>query len=286
MQLRKGFTLIELIIVISVIGVLGTEGYKQFSKVMMEAKAQKIASSLKMIKKSIADTLGQAGGYYQSTGAESTKTASPQPVGAPVPGTTCGSDASSIPSNITMEYLSSGSATKDTSCYGQRIENALHHNLVSIGIKWDGTTKDFRLPSAPLAHISFPFEVNGVRAIRVWGIQGDLAFSVLSTLNGTHSFTNQDGWVSSKPVAIAKFTTPSADSGAKYGAGTEKGCLDSLSTLDTPEKAFDCIVNGTSGSSKLYGPGPGTVKAEKNAPKVVLYYTYAFGYDTNDTNDS
>ena len=289
-NVRSGFTLIELIIVIAIIGILGTIGYQFAAKAMMKAKAQKVAASIRGIQKSIADTVGQAGGYYQSTGTtNSDYPASPQPLPTPVGGQTCGLDASSVPDNVTIEYLDNGTPTLDDSCYGQKIEKALHDSLVHIGMKWEDSTHDFRLPTAPLAHISFPFEVNGVRTIRIWGIQGDLAFNVFQIMNGTKNFSSKDGWTMQTPVAIAKFTAASAGTGddsakGKYGAGTETECLNSLDSLDTPEKSFNCIVTGsTSGdrdSSKFYVAGE--VEKAKNAPKVILYYTYSFGYDDTE----
>ena len=40
--LKKGFTLLELIVVISVIGVLGTFGYSKFTEVMMVTKSSQL----------------------------------------------------------------------------------------------------------------------------------------------------------------------------------------------------------------------------------------------------
>ena len=295
--MRKGFTLIELIIVIAIIGILGTIGYQFAAKAMMKAKAQKVAASIRSIQKAIADTVGQAGGYYQSTGTANSAlgVASPQPIPTPIPGQTCGYNASSAPTDkITIEYLDGDSPAQDVTCYGQRIEKALHDNLVAVGMKWVNSTHDFRLPSAPLAHISFPFEVNGVRTIRIWGIQGDLAFNVFQTMNGTKNFSPEDGWTTQKPVAIAKFKINgsgggnSSGNGGKYGAGTELACLSSLDQLDTPEKSFNCIVsgntNGTRDGTVFYVAGE--EEKAKNAPKVVLYYTYAFGYNEENNGDN
>jgi len=292
MKMRKGFTLVELIIVIAIIGVLGTIGYQFAAKAMMKAKAQKVAASIRSIQKAIADTVGQAGGYYQSTGTANSNlgVASPQPLPTPIAGQTCGYNASSAPTDqITIEYLDNGNPAQDTTCYGQKIEKALHDNLIAVGMKWVDNTHDFRLPSAPLAHISFPFEVNGVRTIRIWGIQGDLAFNVFQTMNGTKNFSAQDGWTTQKPVALAKFTNPAAGGGTasgKYGAGTELQCLSALDQLDTPEKSFNCIVTGNTAGTRdgTHFYMPGEEEKAKNAPKVVLYYTYAFGY--NDGSDT
>jgi prepilin-type N-terminal cleavage/methylation domain-containing protein len=286
---KQGFSLVELLLVMTIMGILGTIGYQFGAKAMMKAKAQKVASTFKNIQKSIADTMGQAGGYYQSTGTtnEGVGTASPQPLPSPIAGQTCGLNAGSIPDNVTIEYLDNGNPVTDNSCFGQRIENALHNKLVEVGIKWEKSTKDFRLPSAPLAHISFPFEVNGVRSIRIWGIQGDLAFNVFQTLTeGTKNFTNQDGWSTQRPIAIVKFTA--ADTGAKYGAGTETACLNNLDALDTVEKSFNCLATGdTTGARTDAFYKAGEEEKAKNAPKVILYYTYSFGYDdTTGTNDN
>ena len=286
MKARKGFTVIELIAVIAIIGILATIGYPFVAKAIMRAKAQKVVASLKDIQKAIADTLGEAGGYYQSTGtASSLKVASPQPLPTPIPGQTCGYNASNTPNNITIEYLNGGSPAVDKTCHGQRIEKTLHDKLVALGIKWSTTTSDFRLPTYPLAHISFPFEVNGVRTIRIWGIQGDLAYNVFEELNGRKTFSRYDGWTPSTPVAIAKIKIGGQNGGGKYGAGTEVPCLSMLDQLNTPEKSFDCIVSGQNLSPNdrsQYFYVAGEENEERNAPKVVLYYTYAFGYSNND----
>jgi prepilin-type N-terminal cleavage/methylation domain-containing protein len=47
--LKKGFTLLELIVVISVIGVLGTFGYSKFTEVMLETKSSQLGQQLKKI---------------------------------------------------------------------------------------------------------------------------------------------------------------------------------------------------------------------------------------------
>jgi prepilin-type N-terminal cleavage/methylation domain-containing protein len=297
-KMRTGFTMIELLGVLAIIGIIATLGYPFIAKAMMKAKAQKVVEELKEIQKSIGDAVRIAGGYYQSTGTANSSlgVASPQSVPTPQEGVTCGySPSGQVPSNITIEYLDNGTPKLDTTCHGQSIEKVLHDSLTAIGMKWVSSTHDFRLPSAPLAHISFPFEVNGIRTIRIWGIQGDLAFHVFQALNGTKAFSRGDGWKPDRPVALAKFVNSSsaATGGGKYGAGTETNCLQMLDELDTVEKSFNCIVTGQNIADHTQDAGgntfykPGEEDKAKNAPKVVLYYTYAFGYDDEyNSNES
>lgn len=61
--LKKGFTLLELIVVIAVIGVLGTFGYSKFTEVMMETKSAQLGQQLKKIEIGLSKYLSDLGTY-------------------------------------------------------------------------------------------------------------------------------------------------------------------------------------------------------------------------------
>lgn len=61
--LKKGFTLLELIVVISVIGVLGTFGYSKFTEVMMETKSSQLGQQLKKIEIGLTKYFSDLGTY-------------------------------------------------------------------------------------------------------------------------------------------------------------------------------------------------------------------------------
>lgn len=62
-RLRKAFSLLELIVVLTVIGVIATFGYSKFTEVMMESKATQLANQLNKIEVGLNNYYAELGTY-------------------------------------------------------------------------------------------------------------------------------------------------------------------------------------------------------------------------------
>jgi prepilin-type N-terminal cleavage/methylation domain-containing protein len=275
---RSGFTIIELIVVIMIIGVLGTIGYKNYIEVTLESKAMSVASDIEKVKTAISNTLAQTGNYYQHN------SYAPHKI----------DDIEADYAN-THNFFSDGQP--DASRIGAQTETALYDSLIEMGFKYedpsiDATTATFRLPSFPMAKVFFPLENNGVRAIRIEGINGELALKVREALNDTPSPSTADGTVTEKPVFISNSIDKSEgdlstnDICAGTHAGTDLG----------PIEGRNCFLGSAGASaSGSYGQidslfstnvtdaamvesfSEQDVEKIKQQAKVNLYYVYEFG---------
>ena len=277
--MKRGFTLIELIAVIAIIGILGTLAIPKISEMMREAKAQDVISQIKIMQTSIAKVNAMTGNYYQSTGGNTLGIASPQPLTTLIPGKTCGENPDNPPVDATIEYLGENGPELDTSCFGLKTEQGLYKALKKAKFFYSEHDHTFRLNNFRLAHIIFPFEINGVRVIRISGIKGDLAYEVMKKLNHSSQLSEKDGVIYSKPIAIAKYNINS-QSGGKVDVGIETPCLQSLDTLSDKESSYNCLATGRTGITTRKDNGiytQGEEELVKKAPKVTLYYTITLG---------
>lgn len=62
-KLKKGFSLLELIVVLTVIGIIGTFGYSKFTEVMMEAKSEQLSNQLNKIEVGLNQYYSELGTY-------------------------------------------------------------------------------------------------------------------------------------------------------------------------------------------------------------------------------
>lgn len=63
MKLRSGFSLLELIVVLTVIGIIGTFSYNKFTEIMMEAKSEQLATQLNKVEVALNKYYSELGTY-------------------------------------------------------------------------------------------------------------------------------------------------------------------------------------------------------------------------------
>jgi len=63
MKLRSGFSLLELIVVLTVIGIIGTFSYSKFTEIMMESKSEQLATQLNKVEVALNKYYSELGTY-------------------------------------------------------------------------------------------------------------------------------------------------------------------------------------------------------------------------------
>jgi prepilin-type N-terminal cleavage/methylation domain-containing protein len=64
--MKKGFTIIELLISISIIGILASLGYKSYTSAITSANVSKSVNEIKKIEKAISSAYGKTGQFFES----------------------------------------------------------------------------------------------------------------------------------------------------------------------------------------------------------------------------
>jgi len=158
--MKKGFTLLELMVSIAVIGILISIGFKGYSVIIENSKTKKVIDEIKQLETSISGAQAVRGIIW---GGEGTTVDSLNPLKSPT--------AASCNFSKT---LNSGT----TECNENTImtEKILFDSLTESGFIYSNNT--FRLPSHPSTEVGFTASLRGYQGIYIKGLPGNIASKV------------------------------------------------------------------------------------------------------------
>lgn len=246
-MLKKGFTLMELMISMVVIGVLLTVGYSQYAKIIDNAKITKVVDELKQAQVALGKAQGVSGinwgGNIDSSGDMTVL----NPLEVP--------EKTSSKYHYRISPKDDGS--KATSMNVVATEKELYKVLAEMFPVGAGV---FRSKAFPNAQYGFTTSYGGKNMIILSGLPGNIAVGVRKALNGQEDFSDSDGLTVDKPIVI---THEEADM-----AIVNK-------VLDTNGAITNIITNACIPANKANcGDSDDLVAYVSNRPSVTLYYFY------------
>ena len=192
--LKKGFTLLELIVVIAVIGVLGTFGYSKFTDIMESTKAGQYLDAMKKAESANSRILATTGTV--------------RPASVDSSGSYTNEDSMRCfnfddDSINGRKYVNMKNGdTEDMDEYAYEFATALKKELLNVGFK-EKTNGGIYIQSDPRSQF-FSCYKNGVRFFAVTGVKGSIALKALKESNNGLAPSAIDGKEGNKRAAIWK----------------------------------------------------------------------------------
>ena len=192
--LKKGFTLLELIVVISVIGVLGTFGYSKFAEIREDSKAGQYLDAIKKAESANSRVLATTGSIRPASVDSSGSYTNEESM-------RCFNFEDSSINGRKYVNLKNGD-TEDMDEYGYEFAKTLKKELLGVGFK-EKTNGGIYIQADPRSQF-FSCYKNGVRFFAITGVKGSIALKALKEANNGVAPSVIDGKDSNRRAAIWK----------------------------------------------------------------------------------
>lgn len=193
MRYRKGFSLLELIVVLTVIGILGTLGYKKYSEVMENSKAEQFLDAFKKAEMANSKVMAYAG------------TIRPAPIDDSGNYTDDGElrcfDFKDVDSANSYKTPLDGTGSNFDS-YAITFHKSFYDELKNVGFK-DKSKGGLYIQSDPRSEFLSCYK-HGMRFFTVSNVKGSVALKVLKLVNNGLAPSDVDGKKADKRLAIWK----------------------------------------------------------------------------------
>lgn len=193
MKFKKGFSLLELIVVLTVMGILATLGYKKYSDIMEESKATQLLDALKKAEMANSKVVAYAG------------TIRPAPV----------MDDGSYDSDDVLRCFDfddennykdlKKSNANPFDSYAKTFHDAFKKELLNVGFK-EKKNGGLYVQSDPRS-VFYSCYKNGMRFFAISNIKGSVALKTLKEANNGSSVSDADGRGYDKRAAIWKLNS-------------------------------------------------------------------------------
>lgn len=191
MKIKKGFSLLELIVVLTVIGVLSTLGYKKYSEVMENSKASQFADALKKAEMANSKVVSYMG------------TIRPAPIDS---SGDYGDDEAlrcyDFRDDKNYKDLKKGNSNQMDE-YAENFYTSFKKELLNVGFKEKANNEGLYVQSDPRS-VFYSCYRNGMRFFAISNVKGSIALKLLKQVNNGSSLSDADGRNGDKRLAIWK----------------------------------------------------------------------------------
>lgn len=191
MKIKKGFSLLELIVVLTVIGVISTFGYKKYSEIMEDSKATQFADALKKAEMANSKVVAYMG------------TIRPAPIDN---SGEYGDDEAlrcyDFRDDQNYKDFKKGNANEMDE-YAKEFYTSFKKELLNVGFKEKANNEGLYVQSDPRS-VFYSCYRNGMRFFAVSNIKGSVAAKLLKEINNGSGVSDTDGRGGDKRAAIWK----------------------------------------------------------------------------------